>query len=227
MSTPDLTYVPLQAADDEPARGVEAIYSEAFFDDERAPFEQLIEAFTRRSDGVRATLGAFELGGSVVGMGSALYYPEPNLGYLAYLAVRSDRRGQGLGSQVVHSLLGWAEQQARQALGTPPRLTFWEVRHPAAAPDPDERLICERRLRFYERLGASPIPITYVCPSIGPGLPDVVCLPMVYSYPPGRALNRAEAMDLAWQGVVLINGAAPESEYWADARRSIDDHWPQ
>ena len=227
MTSRDLIYAPLESPTDERARAVERIYAESFLDDERIPFEKLFDLFTRPVEGIRVTLGAFEQAGEVVALGSASYHTERNLGYLAYLAVRADLRSRGFGAQVVRSLLDWADGQARESLHTSSRFTFWEVRHPAAAATPEERRQCERRIRFYEGLGARTIPITYVCPPIGPGLPEVVDLPMAYTYPPGRSLSRTDVLDLAWQGVVLINGAKPDSDYWAQTLRSVDELWPE
>jgi GNAT superfamily N-acetyltransferase len=227
MPTSELTYISISNTDNERARAVQAIYDAGFRDDERHPFAQLHEELTRPRSGVRATLGAFELNGEVVAMGSALHYAEINLGYLLYLAVRPDLHGRGYGAQVVRFLLDWADEQARETLQTMPWLTFWEVRHPAAAADEAERLENERRVRFYQQLGAMTVPITYICPSIGPGLPDMNYLPMIYTYPPGRSLTRGEALDLAWWGVVRINGADPKSEYWAAALRSVEANWPE
>jgi GNAT superfamily N-acetyltransferase len=227
MPTFQLTYVPIQSAADECSRAAQASYDASFRDDERDPFLHLCEALTHPASGVQATLGAFELNGEIVAMGSALHFAEINLGYLVYLAVRPDLHGRGYGSRVVRHLLDWADEQARVILGTPPRLTFWEVRHPQAAADDGERTESERRVRFYQQLGAMTVPISYRCPSIGPGLPDMVYLPMAYSYPPGRSLTRREALDVAWWGVVQINGAGPESDYWAEALHSVEANWPE
>lgn len=102
------------------------------------------------------------------------YYADTRLGFLAYLAIRQDARGQGLGAWLFGHVL---DQVARDALalgGPPAQGLCWEVERPALAADEPERQLRARRIRFYERLGARLIePIDFVAPPLRPDLPAV------------------------------------------------------
>lgn len=221
----DIFYSELAKSPGEHYKLVKDIYNEAFADDERVPFERLQHWLAGLHSNASATLVAVMDGGTVVGMGSAIYFSQKNIGYLPYLAVRSDLRGQGYGQQIVLWLLGWIEQKARLVDNGAPRMTFWEVRDPSDAPNEEERNLRLRLIGFYSRLGARTIPITYICPPISEGFSEVPYVPMIRTYPLSKGLNREDALDVAWLGLVEINGVKPGSHLWAKTLQSIDVNW--
>jgi GNAT superfamily N-acetyltransferase len=100
-------------------------------------------------------------------------YDAVNVVLLAYLAVRADCRGDGIGSVLLErSLLSWQERLSPAAIVA-------EVEDPrghSSGPHGDP----SARLRFYERAGGKMLPLRYFQPSVG-GKPRVhgmllVCL---------------------------------------------------
>jgi GNAT superfamily N-acetyltransferase len=104
--------------------------------------------------------------GSPVGAALGEYYERGGTALLAYLAVRDDLRGQGVGTALLgHALAAWRDSLAPTAI-------FAEVEDPRAhqaGPHGDP----VARLRFYDRIGAKLLPVPYTQPSVGPGLPGV------------------------------------------------------
>jgi GNAT superfamily N-acetyltransferase len=104
--------------------------------------------------------------GDPVGGALGEYYARGNVALLAYLAVRDDTRGTGLGT----ALLGRALPLWRQAFM--PTAILAEVEDPRArhaGPHGDP----VARLRFYDRAGSKLLPVPYTQPAVGPGLPRV------------------------------------------------------
>lgn len=110
---------------------------------ERRPLASCRTLFRRRQyrcfvlekSGVRAAYAAFiDLGGRFV--------------FLEYLAVAPQMRSSGVGSAFLPQL----------AAQFPGRTLMWECEAPDAARSPAEREKRERRIAFYERLGARRIP---------------------------------------------------------------------
>jgi GNAT superfamily N-acetyltransferase len=101
-------------------------------------------------------------------MGGALgeHFADSNIVLLDYLAVRADRRGNGVGRELLdRALVSWREHLAPTAI-------FAEVENPrgrSAGPHGDPAA----RLRFYQRAGGKMLPLRYFQPSIGPGVPRV------------------------------------------------------
>jgi len=102
--------------------------------------------------------------GEPVGGALGEHYRDGNIVLLAYLAVRADCRGTGIGSALLERALpSW------RRLLTPAAVVA-EVEDPrgrCAGPHGDP----EARLRFYERAGAKVLPLRYFQPSLAPGLP--------------------------------------------------------
>jgi hypothetical protein len=101
-------------------------------------------------------------------VGAALgeHYGSSNVVLLAYLAVRADCRGSGIGGALLgRALPAWRERFAPAAI-------LAEVEDPrgrGAGPHGDP----VARLRFYERAGAKVLPLRYFQPSVGRGMPRV------------------------------------------------------
>jgi GNAT superfamily N-acetyltransferase len=101
-------------------------------------------------------------------VGGALgeYYGGSHVVLLAYLAVRADCRGTGIGSALLKRvLLSWRELLAPAAI----LAQVEDPRGRSAGPHGDPAA----RLRFYQRAGGKVLPIRYFQPSVGHGLSRV------------------------------------------------------
>ena len=141
----------------ETLEGVRAIYEEAFPARQRVPFAELVDG-ARNGDEV-ALIG-LELKRP---MGIAFLSRLDAVGhlFLEYYAVASDLRGGGRGQALWRAV----HDDLRR---TAPRPVVLEVEDPAE-PDiePDEAAARERRVRFWEHVGATPLPLDgYVIPDI-------------------------------------------------------------
>jgi GNAT superfamily N-acetyltransferase len=111
---------------------------------ERKPFSRIRSAMQK---GEYSCYGAWT-GDELAGYAFLAYYRlgESRIGLLDYFAVLSDRRGQGLGSEILRRL-------------SPDRLSLSciliETEKIMAGLDDEEREIRKRRVCFYERAGAS------------------------------------------------------------------------
>lgn len=104
-----------------------------------------------------------------IGFVAGLYVSPIRMGYIAYLAVRSDWRGRGAGTGLFRSLIEtWMETRP-----APPRWIFLEVERPELATGDEERAQRLRRMHFYERLGFRPVAADFQAPPLGPKLPVV------------------------------------------------------
>jgi GNAT superfamily N-acetyltransferase len=114
-----------------------------------------------RVPGLAVLLAGEPLGGAL-----GEHFAVSNIVLLDYLAVRADRRGNGLGRELLdRALVSWRELLAPSAI-------FAEVEDPrgrSAGPHGDPAA----RLRFYQRAGGKMLPLRYFQPSIGPGVPRV------------------------------------------------------
>jgi len=119
--------------------------------------------------------------------GMALYEVEGETGLLWYLAIDPRWRGLGLGSYFYQALL--QDMQNRDC-----RALLFEVEKPEEAEDPEQRLLAERRIRFYQRLGAHLLTgITYL-QFVGSHVPATPMHLMVHPFEP---LKAQQAFNLA------------------------------
>jgi len=222
-----LSSIPIYSPEDRYYPEISRIYREAFADEERVPFDSLLEWVNSGLEGMVGLLGAFIDAGQVVAMGSAAFFPNYWMGYLPYLAVRQDVRGRGYGRQTVEFLFDWIMQRAGEMTGENPCLVFWDVRDPDDSPDEAERTIRQRRIKFYRQLGSEVLPIAYTYPPVAKGQPYVRSRLMAFKYGQGKAvITRQEAIDLAYLAIIRIGHNPETSTYWKDALQSIDRHWP-
>lgn len=112
-----------------------------FPDNERKPLPML-EALVER--GVN-TVWTVERGGQMLAYYVLSHVSGCSSVLLDYFAVVPELRGAGIGSQVLKGI--------REQLG-PERCLLIESELPAAAPNPSERRVRERRIAFYRRCGA-------------------------------------------------------------------------
>jgi GNAT superfamily N-acetyltransferase len=139
--------------------GLRRIYEEGFPPHERADFAAITTA--RRDDELALALVS---GGQPAGF--AMLRPLGSTGwiYLRYLVVDDARRSQGLGGQL------WEQLTARFRDAGYTLLVF-DVEDPdEPGCEPDQAELRRRRIRFYQRNGASLLPVTgYRSPEIVAG----------------------------------------------------------
>lgn len=185
-----------------------ALYAQAFPLSEREPPEVILRSLHL---GVGRVLAGREASGTQA-LAVLHLLQDPDVVFLVYLALASERRGQGEGRAVLEA--AWSAgaralaQQGREARGL-----LWEVDPPETAPDAAERALRERRLRFFERAGGVQLPRPYLQPPVGT---DPAPLPMrlMYRAAPGQpATPDAEALVRAMyaQKYGAVNGL-PEAQ---------------
>jgi GNAT superfamily N-acetyltransferase len=79
--------------------------------------------------------------------GMAYYEMDREIGLLWYLAIDPRWRNLGLGADFYRALLKDVQKQGG-------RMLLFEVEIPAEIQEPEQRLLAERRIRFYQRQGA-------------------------------------------------------------------------
>lgn len=136
------------------------------------------------------------------------------VGYLAALAVDSRQRCQGTGSQLYRDLLAHMREASRLR-GQDFAGMMFEVENPIDATDSADRAIRERRLAWYQRLGAKVLDVpSYVQPSLGEGLPEIPFL--LLFHPAQREMTPRVVCELLYS---LVYGRGPED---ALVRRAIE-----
>lgn len=119
-----------------------------------------------------AVHAALDSRGQPVGCAVAQWFPQSATLLFAYLAVRADWRGGGIGTNLItRAVQDWAATYR-------PALVVAEVEDPRVYPcTPDQDPLA--RLRLYTRLGARLLELSYVQPEINPGagrVPDLLLL---------------------------------------------------
>lgn len=96
------------------------------------------------------------------------YYLSENIAFLAYLATDPAVRSKGVGSALYRAFLEQVVHTARRLTGRLPDGLCLEAQAPPDWPDPDLEQQVQRRIQFYARLGAEPLPeIQYRLPMGG------------------------------------------------------------
>ncbi|MGH3903120.1 MAG: GNAT family N-acetyltransferase [Pseudonocardiaceae bacterium] len=109
-----------------------------------------------------AVHAALDSRGQPVGCAVAQWFPRSTVLLFAYLAVRVDWRGGGIGTSLItRAVRAWAAAYR-------PALVLAEVEDPRVYPcTPDQDPLA--RLRLYARLGARLLELRYVQPEVSPG----------------------------------------------------------
>jgi GNAT superfamily N-acetyltransferase len=177
----DCSVIPIRALTGAQLARIGNIYAEAFSPDLRVPFREL----TAEGD-IDRTLVALD-GRSAVGFAALRLLRSVDWSFLRYFAIDASRRGQGIGRQFWDLL-----PDCLQAGAWPRRIVF-EVEDPAeaagspaeaagspaeAAGSAAERVIRERRIRFWTDCGARLLPVPgYVLPDYtGSGMTEPMLL---------------------------------------------------
>jgi len=214
ISLADRTFDILQPA-------ARSLYVQAFEPEEKTPFDGLWAAARQAPGEVDVHfLGLLE-GEELLGTAWFCTVPAERLGYLGYIAIAAAERGRGYGETLMRAVLVGIEDMLKAVTGQPPLATFWEVRSLEDAPDETEYQLRQRRIRFYQRFGAEPLPVDYLCPPVAPGQPEVRFTLMAVTYPPGQPLPSQTVRRIALTGLVKMEGADPESETVRRALASI------
>jgi GNAT superfamily N-acetyltransferase len=140
-----MIFLRLFAPSDAVLARVQALYEANFPPVMRKPFSVIAQG---SHDGSVLLLVARDeaLTGSeaIIGIATLATLPNSPSLYLGYLATDPARHNQGIGSQLFRFMVEYA------AVHTAAESIVWEVE----GPEPDEHHIHNRRIRFYERLGA-------------------------------------------------------------------------
>lgn len=110
----------------------------------------------------------FEEGGKTGGICRGRVDPDREWCWIVHIGLRPDLRGRGWGADL---LLEGIEQICRESPKT--KGTILEVERVQDALDPESRLAREKRLAFFDRLGAELLSPTYIQASVRPGCPPV------------------------------------------------------
>jgi hypothetical protein len=167
-------------------QSVRVIYEEAFAASTRDPFERLVEV----DDGANRLHMVMLDVGEPLGFAFLSRLRGAPWMFLEYFAVEESHRDRGLGGVLWDAV--WGELAARKL---PERMVF-ELEDPADPGDhPAERATRERRIRFYARRDARPLPVPrYVVPDLsGPGTLRLLLYAATRSgdpLPSGNALGR-------------------------------------
>jgi GNAT superfamily N-acetyltransferase len=132
-------------------------------------------------------LAALDGEGKLIAMAKYEFLPRCSAACLAYLAVRSDARSQGIGARVYQEI-------RRQLTSVSCRALVLEVEIPGRAPSAEEAQLATRRIQFYRRLGAHLLRGVDYTQSVGPHQPP---LPMHVTVHPFQPVDGEEAFELA------------------------------
>jgi len=130
------------------------LYESAFPPHGRGAVSWIIRALQAREEG-RPTHSRLWIlcdgAGDFTGMAQTSWNEPYRLTYLGYFAILPERRGQGLGASFYRLLLP-------HILTPGPDFLLFDVERPDLLPNPADRELAARRIRFYERLGARVLP---------------------------------------------------------------------
>lgn len=106
----------------------------------------------------------------VLGYAMGHFYADENVGFLAYIAASPAARGKGVGSALYLAFMERCVTDAQRLNGRMPAGICLEAEAPPVWHDAEMEEECRRRLEFYRRLGAEPVPgVDYRLPVSGAG----------------------------------------------------------
>ena len=139
----------------------EQILTPAFPSNELAPLDDMQQMWTGTPPRL-AVHAALDPHGQPLGCAVAHWFAQSTTLLFAYLAVRADRRGSGIGTSLItQAVRDWAAAYH-------PALLVAEAEDPRVYP-PTPGQDPRARLQLYARLGARLLPLRYAQPQISPG----------------------------------------------------------
>jgi GNAT superfamily N-acetyltransferase len=198
-----LLLVPLLSLDNRMRQQARDVYEAGFPAALRAPFRDLVDV----QPGEHA-VALVQPSDRVLGLALVRDLPGTRWTFLRYFVVAADRRGTGLGTQLWAALTQDLVEQGRT------RLTF-DVEDPDDADAADaERAERLRRIRFYQRLGATLLPVTgYAPPAHGEGDVDVplrlLAAPLGAVVPPPLGAELADLVRAVYAGRYGLTATSP------------------
>jgi GNAT superfamily N-acetyltransferase len=211
------------------ARQSLALYESAFPPAERVPVESIINSIRQRgrASGKEGYVPHFFTAvqdSRAVGLAFYGYFSHTRLGFLYYLAVQPDLRGQGLGAWLLGKTIEMLPQDAAATGGEPSRGLVWEVERPVDASTPDERELRQRRINFYARSGALLLEgLDFLAPPLGENLPPVMYHVMFIPSPGFAEDLSARPFLTDILDTILLNGYGvdKEDEYYRAAMKGL------
>ena len=200
------------------------IYEDSFPLEERVPSQNLLKAIHKPDPRGSHLLHyqAMLAGKSVLGIGFISYDKPCRLGFLEYLAVRSDIRSSGLGSRFYQDLVELVKKDGLSSKKGPALGLVLEVERPEEAQSEAERSLRTRRIGFYKRNGAVQVPhLNLTAPPLHPGAPPV---PYHILLHPLKELRWSRLLIEAVVATILGHGygLAVNDPYYQAALQSID-----
>jgi len=176
------------------------IYQYSFPVEEQEPVAYLqreIEASALKNN--QGEGGLYVLGGIVEGELKVFcifhYSIQYRLGFISFIAVKQDAKGKGYGSWMFQEVLEYLRKQPNKSL----RGVCWEVDIPDEAGTVTEKVIRNKRIRFYEKNGSKVLShIGYTAPPITEKLPPVTYYLMYKSFE-----KAPDSLSFQWQKNML------------------------
>jgi GNAT superfamily N-acetyltransferase len=227
MNHPDL--LELTDPDSVIARQALKLYESAFPPAERTPLDGIKASIRQRGQvdpagGYIPHFFAAVREDRALGISFYGYYREMRLGFLYYLAVDPEQRGQGLGGWLLQMTLANLRSDATRSNGLPPRGLIWEVERPVDAETSAEREFRQRRINFYQRNGALLLDrIDFLAPPLGSGLPPVMYHVMFMPSPGFNEDLSSRPFLTDTLDTILLHGYGVErdSEFYIDAIKKV------
>ena len=207
-------------------RQVQWIFEQSFPEEERDPFENMLQAIQRREqagpeecENCHFQVAVEE--GQAAGASFFNYYPQTRMGFIAYLAVHPSRRNGGLGARLYRHLVGCVAAEARTS--GPAVGVVFEVEVPELGKDAAERALRQRRIGFYQRNGALVVPnLSLIAPPMGSGLPEMPYKIMLHPLEGAHLpLGKHEIEAVVETVLGFSYGLPPDSPYYRRTLESI------
>jgi GNAT superfamily N-acetyltransferase len=166
------------------------LYEVAFPPSERVLVSSHLRLLKEKERGLaqdQQLLAALDGEGTLIAMAKYDFLPRCSAACLAYLAVRSDARSQGIGTRVYQEI-------RRQLRGVSCRGLVLEVEIPGRATSAEDAQLAARRIQFYRRLGASLLRGVDYTQTVGRHQPPIPMHVMIHPFQP---MDGEEAFELA------------------------------
>jgi len=183
----------------------DAVYTEvltpSFPPEERGGLEELRAGVV---GGNTSVLAAVEEDEQPTAVAVGDWSPEIGVVLLSYLAVRSGRRGTGVGGDLLTAAMAdWRERWR-------PAIVLAEIEHPSAHVASEEYGDPEKRVRFYARRGMRALDAPYFQPGLRPGSPRMygfmLCTLEVTAEGAGAGPDTVDGARVSWFMTEYLQG---------------------